>query len=78
MSTKILFLFEQTFYLIRILYGINKTRALNEVVPPGDPIPGVFKKVQIGAQNYRLNFTFLSADVLTNLNKISAMLKGNV
>jgi len=41
------------------------------MVPPGDPIPGVFRKVHIGAQNYRWNFNFLSADILTNLNKIS-------
>ena len=41
----------------------------NKVVPPGDPIPGVFRKVHIGAQNYRWNFNFLSANILANLNK---------
>jgi len=41
--------------------------------PRGIPIPGVFKKVHIGAQNYRWNFNYLSADILTNLNKISAI-----
>ena len=46
---------------------------LNEVVPPGDPFPGVFSKVHIRAQNYRWNFNYLSADILTNLNKISAI-----
>jgi hypothetical protein len=46
---------------------------LNGVVPPGDPFPGVFSKVHIRAQNYRWNFNYLSADILTNLNKISAI-----
>jgi hypothetical protein len=67
-------LFEQTFYLIFEM----GSWVLNEVVPPGDPIPGVFEKVHIRAQNYRLNFTFLSADMLTSFNKISAMLKCDV
>lgn len=44
---------------------------LNEVVPPGDPIPGVFEKVHIGAHNYRRNFNCLSVSSLTNLNDIS-------
>jgi len=46
---------------------------LNEVVPPGDPIPGGFNKVHIGAQNYRWNFNSISATILMNLNKISAI-----
>jgi len=35
--------------------------------------PGVFRKVHIKAQNYRWNFNCLSADILTNLNKIYAI-----
>jgi len=31
-------------------------RFVDGVVPPGDPIPGVFLKVHIGAQNYHWNF----------------------